>query len=949
MKRKSAIVMLILFLFSLLLLPILLGQFQPTMVQAQEPNEEPPSSFPENNDIENQEATQAPDVQGTPLLTSTEKPSKNLSLSSGERQTLKPVPAEESTLSAQACGQFIQNGGFETNTAWFGGPASNVFYSTIYPFTGNRSVSVSTINFQNVIFFQPVFIPSSADDAALINFFSFARFGDPGEAVILRIYNADFTQLLYEASLIYPSTGLWYYFEAPLPASLLAGRTVNVAFESYHDGDNFYSQIYFDDANLYACQGPPPTPAPTPTPVPALDFEVEDIEVVQTHIRDVDPVTGAPMPLIAQKKSLVRVQVDLDGPFNSIGGVDADLFVTDALGTVYRYNSINGPIIVSKNPDLNNLNSTLNFIPPNIGILSGPILFQAVVDPNNVYFESNEGNNVGGATKTFFDGAENEIAWFRFNYPLADLPDFVTALRGDSKFNEIFPVALNDTNYRPLGNNKRFFSRRFTVQNADRYIQRLELIWLRLTIFNRWQDGVPGILYGWVSDDNADGLCGVASLRRPVAVGVDGSAGGCSEPEDVFAHEIGHVVGLPHTPNLPFPQDLNCGSIPPGFNPNYPLYPGLPLGSIGLNGLDLKNRLVLPANGTYDFMSYCNPTWISPYNYTALSTGVFPIQNDLTGSQIEQRLVIVAGTVISPSMAVEWEPFTVFTSTLEPDPDDPDGEYCVEMRDTAANVLDQRCFDLEFVHLETGEPLTEKTFTLLMPYPDGTVEIVLTKRDVSDPIGDVPVSTNAPTITLDSPNGGENFGATETISVTWTANDADGDPLHYDLDYSEDGGNSWIPLTIAITQTTESVDLSNLPGSDNVIFRVWATDGVNTASDESDAPLSVGKKSPTTVIVNDDTTLTIGETLILEGSAQDAEDGTLGEEALSWQASFNNDLGTGSVVITNTFPVGTNVITLTATDSDGNTGEDTVTVTVLKGSSIYLPMILKPGEGSNTN
>jgi hypothetical protein len=80
----------------------------------------------------------------------------------------------------------------------------------------------------------------------------------------------------------------------------------------------------------------------------------------------------------------------------------------------------------------------------------------------------------------------------------------------------------------------------------------------------------------------------------------------------VLAQEIGHAFGRAHAP---------CGN-PGGPDPNYPTYNSYPSGSIGEFGFDGATGQVFNPASTFDFMSYCGPTWTSPYTYTGLKNGI---------------------------------------------------------------------------------------------------------------------------------------------------------------------------------------------------------------------------------------------------------------------------------------------------------------------------------------
>nr|MBC8253237.1 hypothetical protein [Ardenticatenia bacterium] len=111
------------------------------------------------------------------------------------------------------------------------------------------------------------------------------------------------------------------------------------------------------------------------------------------------------------------------------------------------------------------------------------------------------------------------------------------------------------------------------------------------------------------------------------------------------------------------------------------------------------------------------------------------------------------------------------------------------------------------------------------------------------------------------------------------------------------------------------------------------------SADESDAPFTVGRKGPQVFILSPESDVTIwpGAPLWLQGYAYDLEDGTLGEEALNWSSNRDGDLGTGTEVLVTLSP-GQHIITLSATDGDGNTAITTINVFV--GYKARLPLIL---------
>ena len=80
----------------------------------------------------------------------------------------------------------------------------------------------------------------------------------------------------------------------------------------------------------------------------------------------------------------------------------------------------------------------------------------------------------------------------------------------------------------------------------------------------------------------------------------------------VLAQEVGHAFGRAHAP---------CGN-PGGPDPNYPVYGTYPSGSIGEFGVDTSTMAIVNPASTFDFMSYCGPTWVSPYTYSGLKNAL---------------------------------------------------------------------------------------------------------------------------------------------------------------------------------------------------------------------------------------------------------------------------------------------------------------------------------------
>jgi hypothetical protein len=214
-----------------------------------------------------------------------------------------------------------------------------------------------------------------------------------------------------------------------------------------------------------------------------------------------------------------------------------------------------------------------------------------------------------------------------------------------------------------------------------------------------------------------------------------------------------------------------------------------------------------------------------------------------------------------------------------------------------------------------------------VPWIDGTAQIALQHNGQT--LATQNVSAATPQVTVDQPNGHEFI--TDVLEVGWSANDADGDALSYTVQYSHDGGQSWDTVGTGITNTLSvHLDAMHLPGSDNALVRVMASDGVNTSIDQSDQPFSVAHKVPEPIINSpaDGETYVEGQTIGLFGDAYDVEDGYLRDAAITWTSDRSGILGTGTSVYPENMALGPHQITMMATDSDGNQSTATITLTI---------------------
>jgi hypothetical protein len=206
-------------------------------------------------------------------------------------------------------------------------------------------------------------------------------------------------------------------------------------------------------------------------------------------------------------------------------------------------------------------------------------------------------------------------------------------------------------------------------------------------------------------------------------------------------------------------------------------------------------------------------------------------------------------------------------------------------------------------------------------------------------LADRGASAHPPEVHVVAPNGGETW-ASGTQTIAWEAGDDDGDDLHFLVQVSADDGATWATLASDLTDWSLSFDTALLAGSAKARVRVVASDGLLTAQDASDGPFTVAPKPPQAAIdwPADGRSSRPGEVVMLSGYAWDPEDGPLPDASLSWESDRDGFLGDGDELVVTMLSSGRHVITLSATDSDGQADQASVSIVVQGG--VYLPLIL---------
>jgi hypothetical protein len=398
---------------------------------------------------------------------------------------------------------------------------------------------------------------------------------------------------------------------------------------------------------------------------------------------------------------------------------------------------------------------------------------------------------------------------------------------------------------------------------------------------NQPAEAWPDQLFGWLPQEFYNGGASDPSWC-PNCAGSHSSRvafGGLRPEQDiggprVLVHEIAHNLGAQHAWSPTQSQDAACFKAEGADIWVDPDWPYLQTPYIQEVGIDLYSTppIIYPPSA-YDVMAYCAQPWISPHTYRKIFNSPLlqpqpsgplpltqvepPVETSQTGVLLVSGLVYPDGTVSQPELIqLEGSAFTHAATGFNPPPGD---DYCLEVQASDNTTLAHHCFDLGFTDVETGLPSLGPSpffFTLTDVDPLAAAKITLSKNEAS--LATLVPSNHAPSITLISPNGGETLAEQQTI--IWEANDADGDPLLYDVLYSPDEGQSWLPLVVRLQETSYIFDTHQLPSGHAGLIRVVASDGFHSSFDQSDTPFSIAPLVANSLSLLGPTTVKPGQT-----------------------------------------------------------------------------------------
>lgn len=683
-----------------------------------------------------------------------------------------------------------------------------------------------------------------------------------------------------------------------------------------------------------------------------LDASIADIEVTQ-GIQDLDN----DVPLVQDRSTMVRVYPGLAG--SSFDPVQATVRLHGSRGgsplpgSPLEARSVNTQLAGA---DRDLLEDTANFVLPG-SWLQGDVTLRADISVFGLY-DTNTGNNSQSVAVSFTPKSNicmkflplrtvDNLTYYVRNLESGNFtPGFVDIVQ---RFNTLWPAPRVPFYTQSVALRKPCFlcapNPSFNLPEDNGWVI---FALLEHNVFDDapdWCDGggarthYVGMVHPGVNTTSATGTTtgGFANLAEPASY-VKMTSGGATPYDSprgggIMAQEIGHNYNGVFGDRW---KHVNCG-LPSGDDPydGYPYNPADigPLGPRTYWGFDRMTDSIIQPDEASDYMSYCTPRWTSDHNWRgAMDHTNAPAAPLAAGGSFTPRAPNAGTVFVTGEVARDESDAELVTTyrlpsefaTAMPGPsaaahaeEQPAGNYALQLVSDTGTVLVSQTVTPTLGSHEGDAFGGDYLFFATLPDDAGAATLRL-NRDGSE-LARRPISPNAPVVSVLEPVAGDHY--TDTFSVSWSASDADGDPLHYAVQYSADGGNTWQLIGAGLTNRSLALDdTSNLPGSSDARIRVIAGDGISTGMATSSA-FTLEPHAPWAIIQAPagGAVSPVHEPVLLEGYGLDPEEGLLTSgNALSWQvAGPDGAAGNGESVSLTGLAPGAYTATLTATDGDG--------------------------------
>ena len=749
---------------------------------------------------------------------------------------------------------------------------------------------------------------------------------------------------------------------------LLGGQAISIAFGDLDPSWYGYPvsplPLFFDDWYLYFFADINNKKGIYRLPINAspiqLDFKVEFIEITQGIQNLANTV-----PLVEDKSTYVRVYA------REVGGSSAN--AVNMKLTVYRGGIPFGvfypeyTVPVDNEYDRAKLGDSFLFKIPShfFSFLDPTLTFEATIDPFNIYDDVNLSNNTIMKTIVVHDTKDLCLVFVPVN--TNDTPRPSMFLEGTNKtiidpnflkmianLEQLWPssrVQFYELNY--YLQESRFHTRPFEMDEDSGKILRLLQFYLRgNTYYNlKTPCGYHGYYaVGMIHPDDTNtqylGLAYRDSWVSWIKLPTDADFDAYTDIYDVLPHELAHNIGRKHILCTGDEKDIDSG------HPNYP-DPWCQIDDAGLAndyGFNFSSMSILEPDRVADIMTYARPNWMSSYTYEAIfdsveSTSQYQAQEAESGIS-SAEILLVSGAITTttqtgyldhawklpvdfrePSKASTEENQTVASSDFTVK-----SIYHIQLLAADGTILDDQV--VTPADVQDGDSIETVEFLLTFSAPEQQVAQINLLID-DQVVSSLQPGSSEPKVTILEPTSTRVY--QDNMTISWMGTDTDAnDSLWYIIQYSPDGGQSWLLLGADVSrpQNTDPLtlyldDLNWVPGSTQGLVRIIASDGINTTIAFSDI-FEVAEQAPLAFINSPELgqSFPAGPPVTLRGGAMDIEDSRLLEGDLEWDIDeYLTIQGESDIVVEGLAP-GNHSVQLTATDSSGLKGTITATLQI---------------------
>ncbi len=390
----------------------------------------------------------------------------------------------------------------------------------------------------------------------------------------------------------------------------------------------------------------------------------------------------------------------------------------------------------------------------------------------------------------------------------------------------------------------------------------------------------------------------------------------------IMAQELGHALGCSHAP----------GNGVGGPDPSYPHYSYPQSAAIGEFGMDYATGKVYNPSNSNDFMGYCGNPWVSPCTYRAL---ISDINNQ------PESIAVEASECAENLRHPQEHLYLDFRVSYHGDVDLQSGfsmvgaggnnhgeptEHFIELQDEQGSVLWVKRLVLGEAHQSYDDSHTQ--YSEAIPVLDGATRLVF-KCGHADGPTIINIPEKAPTISIEALTFDTHKAQSGIVSLKWATQCDKDERVTSIVRYTNDGGETWRPLVMALDETEYKVDLDQLSSGKNCQLQVMASTLLRTITAETEV-FAVSRTPAQAMIspVPQDGQTQQSEVVELAGCAY-SPDGCADEDDCRWNSSLDGDLGCGEYLIANNLTPGEHVISFTAPDGVGGSTHAEYTVQVL--------------------